>query len=103
MFDPYSGMPLAGPGMWKPPQHGPIEHPNAALVLTLGVLGLFCCGVCAPIAWVSGLRALREIDASGGAFGGRHQVVIGMVLGILGTIVLIFGGIVFGLMAIGGH
>lgn len=71
------------------PLGGPIEHPRAAVVLTLGVLGLLCCGLTAPIAWVLGARALHEIDASGGYYGGRSQARLGMVLGIVGTILVI--------------
>lgn len=71
------------------PLTGPTEHPRAAAVLTLGVLGLLCCGLTAPIAWVMGARALREIDASGGYLGGRSQARLGMVLGIVGTILVI--------------
>jgi hypothetical protein len=58
-------------------------------VLTLGVLGLLCCGLPAPIAWVMGVRALHEIDASGGYYGGRTQARLGMLLGIIGTILMI--------------
>jgi hypothetical protein len=59
------------------------------MVLTLGVLGLLCCGLPAPIAWVLGARALHEIDASGGYYGGRSQARLGMLLGIIGTILMI--------------
>ncbi|MCU1647311.1 MAG: hypothetical protein JWN03_7586 [Nocardia sp.] len=102
MFDPY-GSSLNGPVMWSRPQHGPQEHPHASMVLILGVLGVFCCGACAPVAWVLGARSLREIDAAGGIYGGRHQVMIGLVLGIIGTVFMVCGGVLFLLLVIGGH
>ena len=71
------------------PQGGPIEHPRASVVLTLGVLGLLCCGLTGPIAWVLGARALQEIDASGGYYGGRSQARLGMLLGIITTVLMI--------------
>ncbi|NUS45691.1 MAG: DUF4190 domain-containing protein [Mycobacteriaceae bacterium] len=77
------------------PIGGPVEHPRATAVLVLGVLGLLCCGVAAPIAWVLGARALIEIDASGGYYGGRSQARLGMALGILGTVAMIFMCLLF--------
>lgn len=71
------------------PIGGPIEHPHATSVLVLGVLGLLCCGVASPVAWILAVRALREIDASDGYFGGRTQARLGLILGIVGTIGLI--------------
>ena len=45
---------------------------------------------------------MNEIDASGGQLGGRGQAQAGYVLGIIGTVLLIFG-LLFGLvMGIGG-
>lgn len=70
------------------PNHptGPtVEHPNANLILTLGILSI-CCGVCGPVAWVMGKKALNEIDNSYGAYSGRTQVFIGYLIGVIGTI-----------------
>jgi hypothetical protein len=58
--------------------------------LVLGALGLLCFGVLSALAWVLGARALDEIDESGGRYGGRQQARLGMFLGILGTILMIF-------------
>ncbi|MCM6777316.1 DUF4190 domain-containing protein [Nocardia sp. CDC159] len=64
------------------------EHPQATTILVLGILGFFC-GLVAPFAWVMGRKALREIDASGGMLGGRTNVQIGYILGIVSTVLMI--------------
>ncbi|MGH9243189.1 MAG: DUF4190 domain-containing protein [Acidimicrobiales bacterium] len=67
----------------------PQDHPQATLALILGILGLVVCGVCAPFAWVIGRRAVNEIDASGGALGGRGSAQAGYIMGLIGSILLI--------------
>ncbi|RLV56423.1 DUF4190 domain-containing protein [Aeromicrobium phragmitis] len=74
-------------GGWQPPP----KHPQATLVLILGILGLAVCGVLAPVAWVMGNRALREIDANPQQFGGRSEANAGRILGIVGTAFLAIG------------
>ncbi len=75
-----------------PPQYGqpPQNHPQATTVLVLGILGLVLCQVLGPFAWSMGNKALREIDASQGAIGGRDTVNIGRILGIVATALLGF-------------
>ncbi|WP_040745075.1 DUF4190 domain-containing protein [Nocardia transvalensis] len=80
-----------------------VEHPQATTVLLLGALSVFCCGALGPVAWVLGRRALEQIDQSGGAFGGRTQVLVGYILGIVGTVFMVLIGILFFLMLIGGN
>jgi hypothetical protein len=77
------------------PIGGPVEHPRATAVLVLGALGLLCFGVLSPIAWILGVRALNEIDSSGGYFGGRNQARLGMLLGIVGTVLMILMCLLF--------
>lgn len=72
------------PGYGPPPP----DHPQATTVLVLGIVSLFC-AICGPFAWVMGKKALNEIDASGGTVGGRSNVMIGYVLGIVTSVVLI--------------
>ncbi|WP_307589300.1 DUF4190 domain-containing protein [Nocardia arizonensis] len=69
----------------------PPDHPQATTILILGILSLVVCGVCGPFAWSMGNKALKEIDASGGAIGGRGNVKAGYICGIIGTIGLIIG------------
>lgn len=95
--------------MSYPPQQGggyqppaPQDHPRATTALILGILGVVLCYILGPFAWKVGKQAVNEIDASGGQLGGRGQAQAGYVLGIIGTVLLIFG-LLFGLvMGIGG-
>jgi hypothetical protein len=70
---------------------GPVQdHPQASTALVLGILGLYLCGVLAPFALMIGRRTIREIDASGGQYGGRSAARAGHILGIVGTVLLCF-------------
>jgi uncharacterized membrane protein YjgN (DUF898 family) len=64
---------------------GAPEHPQATLVLILGIVGIVVCGLVAPFAWVMGNRVVKEIDASNGQLGGRSQAQAGRICGIVGT------------------
>ncbi|WP_280269465.1 DUF4190 domain-containing protein [Nocardia wallacei] len=81
----------------------PVEHPHATTILLLGALSIFCCGALGPVAWTMGKRALDQIEVSGGAIGGRMQVLVGYILGIVGTVLMVLVGILFLLMLIGGN
>jgi hypothetical protein len=80
----------------QPPLGGyaPPDHPQALLVLILGILGLVMCQFISPVAWVMGNRVVQEIDASGGQLGGRGAANAGRICGIVGT-VLIGVGVLF--------
>lgn len=69
----------------------PPNHPQATTALVLGILGIVVCGVIAPFAWSMGGTAVREIDASGGQWGGRTEANAGRILGMVGTILLVLG------------
>jgi Domain of unknown function (DUF4190) len=73
---------------------GPENHPNATTALVLGIVGVICCSLTAPFAWVMGKKAMDEIDASGGRIGGRGNAQAGYVLGILGTILMVLAIVV---------
>ncbi len=64
------------------------DHPQATTVLILGICGLAVCGVLGPIAWIMGNRVVTEIDASQGRLGGRENVNVGRVLGMVSSILL---------------
>lgn len=106
-----SAYPSPGPGGYPPPNTGgyppppgygygypqypaPQKHPNATTSMVLGIVavaGGFMCYLpllIAPFAWFMGSRAVKEIDASGGAQGGRGEATAGKVLGIIGTVLL---------------
>jgi len=70
------------------------DHPQATLVLILGILSIVICSLIGPFAWVLGKRAVREIDASGGTLGGRTQAQVGYIMGMIVTILMIIGVVV---------
>lgn len=84
------------------PAGNPVEHPHATTVLVLGVLSMLCCGALGPIAWVMGKRALDQIELSGGTIGGRSQVLVGYIIGIIGTLMMVVTACIFLLVLIGG-
>lgn len=103
---PYEQVPHPQPVPGPPPPWGPPgfagvppKHPSATTALTLGLVAL--CGgfMClaplavAPWAWVTGARAVREIDASGGRLSGRGEAQAGYVLGIIGTVLLVLAAL----------
>lgn len=76
----------------------PANHPSATTALVLSLIGLagiaFCGGitlVLSPFAWRSGAKAVREIDANPGMYGGRDQANAGRIMGIIGTVLLALG------------
>ena len=77
------------------------DHPQATLILILGILSLVLCALCGPFAVVMGRKALTEIDASGGAIGGRGQVMAGYICGIIATALMVLAIIFFLFVAIG--
>ena len=100
---PYGQQPPGGFASYPPPYAPPVQggygqqpenHPNATTALVLGIVGVICCSLTAPFAWVMGKKAMDEIDASGGRIGGRGNAQAGYVLGIVGTILLVLGIVV---------
>ncbi len=82
-----------------PPGFGAPDHPQATLILVLGILGLVACQILSPVAWVMGNRVVREIDASNGQVGGRSSAQAGRICGIIGTVLLGLG-LLIGVVAI---
>lgn len=96
------GSPGAASPAWagSVPPPTPPEHPQATTVLVLGILGVVGLAFVAPFAWYLGRQALTEIDANPGAWSRREHVYIGYILGIVGTVILAFVLVVFGIMFI---
>jgi len=103
-FTPAPGQP--SPYMPMPPFGGfvapPPDHPQSTLALVLGLVGLIgallLCGVTlvvSPFAWGIGHSALKGIRESQGRLGGESSARTGMILGIIGTIFLVLGLILF--------
>ena len=99
---PYGQQPYgATPGYGYPGQ-APVNHPSAtsALVLSIiGLVGIALCGgltlVLSPFAWRMGARAVREIDANPGMYGGRDQANAARIMGLIGTVLLALGVLAF--------
>jgi hypothetical protein len=62
---------------------------RGGLVLTLGLLGFFCCQFFAIAAWIMGYADLKEIDAGRMDPTGRGLTQAGMIIGIIGTVLMI--------------
>ena len=66
---------------------------------------MFCGGitlVLSPFAWRIGAKAVREIDANPGMYGGRDQANAGRIMGIIGTVLLVLGVLgLIGLIGLG--
>ncbi len=91
----YGQQPVYGyPGAGYPAMPRLSDHPKATQAMVLGLIGLiggFVCGLpllLSPFAWFVGARTKREIDASGGMLAGRDKAMVGMVTGIIGTVLL---------------
>ena len=80
------------------------NHPKATTALVLGlisVVGGFMCVLpvlASPFAWVTGVKARREIRESNGQLAGDGMATAGMVLGIIGTVLL--GVILIGIVVL---
>jgi hypothetical protein len=69
-----------------PPQQS--ASTNATVSLILGILGVVCCGLMAPIAWYIASQELKAIQAGMSPAAGEGFAKAGMILGIVGTILL---------------
>lgn len=64
------------------------EHPQGTMIFVLGIVGIFV-AVCAPIAWILGNKALKEIAAGGASYSNESQIRTGRMLGKVFTIIYI--------------
>ena len=78
---------------FSPPVSRP---PTGDAVTILGLVGLVgalvFCGlplVVSPFAWAVGRSALKEIEESQGRIGGASNAKAGMIMGIIGTVILV--------------
>lgn len=100
---PAYGQPAYPPQSAYPPPYAQVApmHGSATTALVLGLVSLvggFVCGLpilAAPFAWFIGRKALREIQASQGRLRGQGEAKAGMILGIIGTVLLILGILAF--------
>lgn len=88
MREPNAAGVRAGPGSVES-----IAHPRGALVLVLGILSVTMFPLLGPVAWGIGRATLSEIDADPAGARNRTTVLAGMILGIVGTVLLIIGAV----------
>lgn len=59
------------------------------ITLVLGIVGIICCGLAAPVAWYMGKQELAAIAAGQAAREGEQLAKVGMILGIIGSVLLV--------------
>jgi len=64
---------------------------KATTILVLGILGIICCQIAGPIAWYMGRQELALIRAGSVSAQDETIVKIGMILGIISSILLLLG------------
>ncbi len=69
----------------------PASNSRPTVILVLGILGVVCCGLIAPVAWIMGSSELKSIRAGSSPASGEGLAKTGMILGIIGTVLLLFG------------
>lgn len=102
--NPYGGQPASAPAPpgWAPqpgvpgfPGYALPDHPRATSAFVVGLIalgGTFVCGVpilASPVAWIMGAQARKEIRSAPQQWGGESKATAGMVLGIIGTVLLV--------------
>ena len=64
---------------------------NSTLILVLGILGILCCNLLGPVVWYMGKKEMQGIAEGRIAAANEGTVKAGMILGIIGTCLLVFG------------
>lgn len=74
-----------------PPSGTPAQSASgkAITALVLGILSILCCGLLGPIAWILGSSEGKAIAAGQSAAAGETIAKVGMILGIIGTVLLV--------------
>jgi hypothetical protein len=67
---------------------------DANTALWMGIVGLLCCQFLSPIALIYGIKAVNQINNSEGALTGNGQAIAGIVLGVLGSLILLINVVV---------
>ncbi|MGB7768587.1 MAG: DUF4190 domain-containing protein [Verrucomicrobiia bacterium] len=70
---------------------------RGTLVLVFGILSLVICAPLGIAAWIMGSGDLKEMDAGTMDPSGRGTTQAGKICGIIGTILMMIGIIVFGI------
>lgn len=64
---------------------------NSTLILVLGIVGLLCCNLLGPVVWYMGKQELQGIAEGRIAAANEGTAKAGMILGMIGTALLVFG------------
>jgi hypothetical protein len=78
--------PAYQPSGQYPPTFGPPRHPDALTAIVLGAASLLILPLLGPFAWHIGAKAGREMAAQPGRWSGDDLARIGMILGIVATV-----------------
>ena len=70
-------------------------HPNAVISMVLGILGLVAFAPLAPFAWHLAAKGRREMAYEPGRWAPSGMLTAGMVMGVVGTILLVLGVLFF--------
>ncbi len=71
------------------------KHGQATTAMVFGIVSLAGLVLCivpilvAPVAWILGAKAVKEIDANPAAYSGRSEANAGKIMGIVGTCLLV--------------
>jgi hypothetical protein len=89
-MEPTTGGTTPTPPPPPPPAAPPKKSNNAMISLVMGILGIVCCQLLAPVAWIMGKNELTAIAAGSAPAENEGLAKAGKILGIIGTILLIF-------------
>ena len=88
---PYGAPPMYGVPMYMYPS-------RSGSILVMGILSLVACSLLGPIAWSMGNSELQRIDAGQVDPSTRGNVSAGRICGMIATILMIFGILIFVIM-----
>ncbi|MCE9544075.1 MAG: hypothetical protein K8T25_00905 [Planctomycetia bacterium] len=83
--NPYAASPYRGGAYSNLPPH------RGTLVLVLGIMGLVCCAIFGPMAWIFGAADLKAMRSGQMDPAGESTTQIGMILGIISSVLLGLG------------
>src|SRR5438874_1424687 len=82
---------------------------RGTMILVLGIVSIVCCPLVGPLAWIWGKQDLAKIRGNEIAAEAEQMTKIGMILGIVGTVLLVLNvligcvwGIILALAAMAG-
>jgi len=77
------------------PTGGSMEPHRATMVFVLGLLSLIVCALCGPFAWRMGKADLAKMDAGQMDPEGKSLTKAGYICGMIGTILLCLGVVIW--------